>query len=291
MSISNSGAQNLTQDEQILHHYAAVIKEDLKAYHAYSSRSKQNWTALFKTRLVRFIPVIQLYTSFGFIQTKAMNFYHEAHKRSPDIAIRVHPLLLSLTSTIDACEENPDISTISEDDERVLRNQYYTSPSALPPLEIHFSGKNGLCLFSNRNGYALTSIDGCRECMESAPQDNSGGEGDTAQGGSAATFHALEDNTAHIGSASPSMHNKGKKRRRAFSGGVGNLSSTRSPKVPAVIRRAKGKWAQKAGSCDANPTSPEETSDTSPQEGRDREVEPRTFTGARVQHFVDNMNC
>jgi len=80
-----------------------------------------------------------------------MNFYVHARDRNPNLTIRVHPLLLSLTETIDASETNPDISTISENDERVSRSEFYTSPNALPPLEIHFSGQNGSSpLQSNR---------------------------------------------------------------------------------------------------------------------------------------------
>ena len=51
MSTSGSGgAQDLTQEEQILHHHAAMLKKDLEAYHAYS-RSQDDWKDLFKSRL------------------------------------------------------------------------------------------------------------------------------------------------------------------------------------------------------------------------------------------------
>jgi hypothetical protein len=43
-------AQDLTQDEQILHHYAAMIKKDLEAYRA-CSRSQENWVQLFTDHL------------------------------------------------------------------------------------------------------------------------------------------------------------------------------------------------------------------------------------------------
>jgi hypothetical protein len=53
MSTSNSEqAQDLTQEEQILHHHAAMIKKDLEAYHAYS-RSGREWKDLFKKSLAR----------------------------------------------------------------------------------------------------------------------------------------------------------------------------------------------------------------------------------------------
>jgi hypothetical protein len=54
MSTSNfGGAQDLTQEEQILHHHAALIKKDLEAYRAYS-RSQEDWKDLFKSCLARF---------------------------------------------------------------------------------------------------------------------------------------------------------------------------------------------------------------------------------------------
>jgi hypothetical protein len=75
-----------------------------------------------------------------------MNFFADTRDRNPNLSIRVHPILLSLTETVKAFDPNPDISFISENDERVLRSNFYTSPSTLPPLEIHFSGQNGLSL-------------------------------------------------------------------------------------------------------------------------------------------------
>ena len=87
-----------------------------------------------------------------------MNFYNNATAIRPDVAIRAHPLLLSLTEAFDASEANPDISTVSENDERVLRSNFYTSPNAFPPLEMHFSGQIGpyiLQLSPNQNCYFL----------------------------------------------------------------------------------------------------------------------------------------
>jgi len=123
-----------------------------------------------------------------------------------------------------AFPKNPIISSISENDKRVLKSRLYTSPSVFPPLEIHFSGKNGLSSPSNQDGYALISVAGCGECMISTPQGNSGGEGNATQGNPVATFHTLEDNIAHIDSASLSISSKGKMHQRAFSGGAkGNI--------------------------------------------------------------------
>lgn len=221
-----------------------------------------------------------------------MNFYAPFHVGNSNLPIRVHPLLLSLTETISASETNPDISTISENDERALRSNHYTSPNALPPLEIHFSGQNGRSLFSKQKDCALTSVAGCRECIASALQDSSGRESSPTQGNSAATTHTLEDNFARIGSVSLSPRNKGKKRRRAFSGSAqGNISNTRGPKVAGVIRRTKGNQVQKAGLWGVKPSPPKEKSDKFMQEGGDREAEPCMFNGAPVQNFANDTCC
>jgi hypothetical protein len=60
----SGGVQDLTQEEQILHHYAAMIKKDLDRYHAYSV-SQEGWRDLFKNRLARIIPVIHFYKPFS----------------------------------------------------------------------------------------------------------------------------------------------------------------------------------------------------------------------------------
>jgi hypothetical protein len=85
-----------------------------------------------------------------FFQRKSMGFYFERSAGDTKRPIRVHPILLSLEKTIDASETDPDISTISENDARAVGSGYYTSPSALPPLEIHISGQNGPSLLSNQ---------------------------------------------------------------------------------------------------------------------------------------------
>jgi len=51
---------------------------------------------------------------------------------------------------VNASPKSPEISSISENDERVLKNPLYTSPSALPLLEMHFSRQNGLSLLPNQ---------------------------------------------------------------------------------------------------------------------------------------------
>jgi hypothetical protein len=78
-----------------------------------------------------------------------MNFFASTCERNPEHKIRTHPLLLSLTEAIGRSETNPNISAVSENDERVLGSKFYTSPTEFPPLEIHFSGQNGLSLLSN----------------------------------------------------------------------------------------------------------------------------------------------
>lgn len=221
-----------------------------------------------------------------------MEFYAGARRRNLEHTIHIHPLLLSLTETVNASPKKPDISTISENDERAMRSNFYTSPSTFPPLEIHLPGQTCPSLLFHQCGYALTLVAGCRECMASSSQNDSGGEGNATQGNSAATSHTLEDNLAHMGSPHPSMPNKGRKRRRASSGGVqGSLLNDRGPKAARVIPRAKGKRAQKSDSCDVNPPPPEGKPDKSSQRGRDWETEPSMFAGVPVRHFADEMRC
>ena len=53
MSTPNFGAtQDLTQEEQVLHHYAAMVKGDLEAYRMSASRHEQRWKIAFEERLV-----------------------------------------------------------------------------------------------------------------------------------------------------------------------------------------------------------------------------------------------
>jgi len=80
----------------------------------------------------------------------SMTFYVATCERNPNLTIQVHPLLLSLTEMLNTSEKILDIRNISESDERALRSNLYTSPSVLPPLEIHFSGQNGLSLLFNK---------------------------------------------------------------------------------------------------------------------------------------------
>jgi hypothetical protein len=70
-----------------------------------------------------------------------MNYFVETKERSPN-HLRIHPLFLSLTAAFTKSAKSPDIGSVSENDPRVLNNQYYTSSSDLPPLDIHFPGQN-----------------------------------------------------------------------------------------------------------------------------------------------------
>jgi hypothetical protein len=138
-----------------------------------------------------------------------MAFYNAAVNTNPNLNIRVHPLILSLTETINASETNPDIKTISENDERALRSNFYTPHNAFPPLEIHFSGQNGRSL-SNQNSYYLTCISaaGCQECISSALQNSSGGNGNPTEGTEAEGDIALVENLKNEIDALKSRCNK-----------------------------------------------------------------------------------
>jgi hypothetical protein len=81
-----------------------------------------------------------------FIQTESINTYANIYKRNSNTPIYIYPLLLSLKETIATSETDLDIHAISENDERVPRNNLYTSPSEFPPLEIHFSKGNDASL-------------------------------------------------------------------------------------------------------------------------------------------------
>ncbi|KAF8272285.1 hypothetical protein EI94DRAFT_1697623 [Lactarius quietus] len=121
---------NLTKDEETLHHYAATLKKILEAYHACESRDENAWVNEFKVFLVR-----------------SMVYFTDAISRSGTRPC-VHPLFLSLTEVISQIGNSPDISTVSENDPRALRSNYYTAPSDLPPLDIHFNGQN-VCNLQN----------------------------------------------------------------------------------------------------------------------------------------------
>jgi hypothetical protein len=102
--------------------------------------------------------------------------------------------------------------------------------------------------------------------------------------------YSLEGNLAYIGSISLSMCNKQKKCRRASSRAVqGSSPNACGPKVAGAACRAKRKQVQKAGSLDANPSSPEETFKNTTQEGRDPDMVSCIFAQNSVQCFSDEI--
>jgi hypothetical protein len=73
MLASNSGgSQDLTPDEQILHHHAAMIQKDIEAYCAYPGGEK-SWKKRFKDHLVRFILVPHFDRPFTQIHLDKLN--------------------------------------------------------------------------------------------------------------------------------------------------------------------------------------------------------------------------
>ena len=86
----------------------------------------------------------------------------------------VHPLFLSLTMAFAKSDKSPDIGSVSENDPRTLSNDYYTPPSNLPPLNIHFPGKNGVTYLSDICGSLSSLVALCQECMVSQPHVNVG---------------------------------------------------------------------------------------------------------------------
>jgi hypothetical protein len=68
---------------------------------------------------------------------------------------RFHPLLLSLSEAFNKSGTAPDISSVSEDDPRAVRSNYYTPPNDLPPLDIPFDDKNDGALQSAAHDSSL----------------------------------------------------------------------------------------------------------------------------------------
>jgi hypothetical protein len=76
-----------------------------------------------------------------------MNYFASVKNKRP--IPRIHPLLLSLSEAFSKSDTSLDISSISEDDPKVLGSMHYTSSSEFPPMDIHLSGDNGMHLFSD----------------------------------------------------------------------------------------------------------------------------------------------
>jgi len=85
----------------------------------------------------------------------------------------VHPLLLSLALMFKDSETSLNLSSVSEDNPKVLSSIYYALPKDLPLLDIHLPGQNGVVLFSDVHGSLLTSAASCGECMAPKPQESS----------------------------------------------------------------------------------------------------------------------
>ena len=47
-------SDSLNQEEQVLHHQAAVLKQNLEAYHTCTARDEEIWMKLFRALLVFF---------------------------------------------------------------------------------------------------------------------------------------------------------------------------------------------------------------------------------------------
>jgi hypothetical protein len=59
-TLNTGGTEEFTQDEQILHHYAAMVKKDLEEYHAYP-REHEYLRVLLIKHLVRIVLLIRFY--------------------------------------------------------------------------------------------------------------------------------------------------------------------------------------------------------------------------------------
>jgi hypothetical protein len=85
-----------------------------------------------------------------------MNYFAMVKYRHPIPC--THPLLLSLTEAFNESSKSPNIGSVSEDDPRVLRNPYYTSPKDFPVMNVHLSGQNGVPQLSESLISALQNI-------------------------------------------------------------------------------------------------------------------------------------
>ena len=128
----------LSQEEETLHLYAALVQKDLEAYHACVSRDETDfiWKHIFEDHLVCLYSSGSLF-SLSIFQTRSMNYFKEAEMRSRTPP-RIHPLLLSLSEAWKVSDISPDIRSISENDLRVIGNPYYVSPAEFPPLNGYF---------------------------------------------------------------------------------------------------------------------------------------------------------
>ena len=73
-------AQELTQEEQILHHYAALIKRDLDCYQASTSRDERAWRRRFQISFISKTTTslafeFHLFVAFDFIMQLLLLLY------------------------------------------------------------------------------------------------------------------------------------------------------------------------------------------------------------------------
>jgi hypothetical protein len=136
----------LTQVEQTLHHNSAMVKKKLEAYHASESKDARYWWNEFRAILVYRHLLNHSCSHAEFILEGFCKLFADTEKKCQGEGRpcpRVHPLLVSLAAAFNQGDSAPNISSVSEDDPRVVRGNYYTPPDNLPPLEIHFDGQNG----------------------------------------------------------------------------------------------------------------------------------------------------
>ena len=159
-----------------------------------------------------------------------MSYFRNTLK-GPDPAPRVHPLLLSLTAVYNESPKIPSISSVSEDDIRAQRGDYYTPPSELPSLDIHFDGQEGMAQNCD-NCVSWLTLAACRECMASAApnplqsQVNVANIGDAVTSTPSAAIN-IESTTSHpqddsemATDVTTDVSGKGKNRQQASGGMV-----------------------------------------------------------------------
>ncbi|KAH9024138.1 hypothetical protein EDB85DRAFT_1894450 [Lactarius pseudohatsudake] len=220
---------SLTQDEQTLHHYAAMFKKELETYHACVPRNEGVWRKKFRARL-----------------KISVDYYFSANKRNP-IPLRIHPLLVSLMEVFKEGRVSVNMSSVSENDPRILSSNYYTSPKNLPLLNIHLQGQNGADPISGTHVCPLTSAASCQECMGSSASETS----------------------AAIGSSTTPIPRKRKKDRHLSGSGVCNVLRDKIAKEIVTRSAAKRSAANDFGEAATSTTSKRKGEPLHPEENID----------------------
>ncbi|KAH9012164.1 hypothetical protein EDB85DRAFT_1900508 [Lactarius pseudohatsudake] len=216
MSTSNL---SLTQDEQTLHHHAAMLKKELEAYHACMPKDEKKLS---------------------------VDYYFDANTRS-HIPLRIHPLLLSLMEAFKEGGVTVNISSVSENDPRILSNNLYTLARNLPLLNIHSPGQNGVDPLSGTHVCPLTSAASCQECMGSSASET----------------------LAAIGSSTTPIPRKRKKDRHVSGSGVRNVLSDKIAKEIVTRSAAKRSAANDFGEAATGTTSKRKGEPLHPEENID----------------------